>query len=220
MKNKDYSNILIYAALLVTVFRYVGAFVASDVGKIDGIVSIALSVFMGLSGLGMGFLDVLGTAYVFDGWRRVLPKSGDKWSSRFQVLTGFVAGLFLVGLAILTPFTVARVRGEGMAQVLGDADWLWALAVNVAPVLIIGGVTFSQSGFVGVQAHASTLQASSTHDTSTPKSTMHKCKHCDAEFASLPELASHSRWTHPKKIVVERLHDDKVPASNGVNVKK
>lgn len=150
-KGHDYSTLLIWAALAVTVTRYIGAFVASDVGKISGNWSVALTALMAISGIGMGFLDVLGLAYVFDGWRKALPQAGHKWSSRFWVLTIFVIGLFVVGLGILTPFTVARIREVGMAEVLIHADWWWALAVNLAPILIIGGVTFSQSNFVTIR---------------------------------------------------------------------
>ena len=73
-KSRDYSTLLIYAALGVTVPRYIGAFVASDVGQVTGWVSDALSVLMAVSGVGMGVLDILGMAYIFDGWRARLAQ--------------------------------------------------------------------------------------------------------------------------------------------------
>lgn len=152
MKHRDYSQILIFSALLVTVARYIGAFVASDLGSITGQVSEGITILMGLTGVGMGILDVLGGAYIFDGWRRALPKAGHRWSFRFKVLTFFVFSLVGWGIAILVPFTVSRVTHQTMSQVLGTgwALWGWSFAVNLAPYLLIGGVVSSQSGVVTV----------------------------------------------------------------------
>jgi MFS family permease len=213
VKNKhDYSALIIWAALLVTVARYVGAFLASDLGEVHGWVSEGLTILMGVSGLGMGVLDVLGLAYVFDGWRKVLPKAGDHWSSRFKVLTGFVASLFVAGVCILVPFTVSRISSQSMAAALGGQGsvgvWFWSLAVNLAPYLLIGGVTFSQAGFVTIRREVEQDASISMHYPSIQNGakiiqtgSMHPCKQCDAEFATIPELASHSRWQHGKEKV-------------------
>lgn len=141
-KGHDYSTILIWSAALVTVVRYVAAFIASDVGEITGRVSEVITIAMGLSGLGMGILDVIGGTYLFDGWRRKMPASGKPWSNSFKVLTVFIFALIVTGVFILVPFTVSRVTHSSMADVLGRGWWLraWALAVNVAPYLLVGGV--------------------------------------------------------------------------------
>ena len=78
---RDYSGLIIWAALLVTVVRYSGAFVASDVGRVTGWLSDAISIGMAVSGVGMGILDVIGTAYIAEGWRRNLPARGKAWSN-------------------------------------------------------------------------------------------------------------------------------------------
>lgn len=142
-KGHDYSTLLIWAAAVVTVVRYAAAFIASDMGEITGWLSTTITVLMGLSGLGMGILDVIGGTYLFDGWRRVMPATGKAWSSRFKVLTGFVFMLMATGVMILVPFTMSRVTHESMAVVLnteGKLTW-WALLVNLAPYLLIGGVS-------------------------------------------------------------------------------
>lgn len=141
-KQHDYSQILIVSAALVTVVRYAAAFVASDMGQITGDLSHWITGFMGLTGLGMGILDVLGGVYLFDGWRRVMPRTGDKWSFKFKVLTCFVFGLMGAGICILVPFTVSRVSERSLFQVLGDSGWLWLWSgfVNVIPYFLIGGV--------------------------------------------------------------------------------
>ena len=140
-KGHDYSTLLIWSAAVVTVVRYAAAFIASDMGEITGVLSELITVLMGLSGLGMGILDVIGGTYLFDGWRRSMPKSGQSWSSRFKVLTAFVFSLIFTGVLILVPFTVSRVTHTSMASVL-EGGWLagWALLVNLAPYLLIGGV--------------------------------------------------------------------------------
>lgn len=199
---RDYSTLIIWSALAVTVTRYAGAFVASDAGEITGGWSTALTILMAISGVGMGFLDVLGLAYVFDGWRTNLPKAGASWSNRFKVLTGFVLLLVVTGLGILTPFTVARISAETMAETLtGAARWLWSLAVNLAPFLIIGGTIFSQAGFVTVSKDsASTVQALSTSQKNQSMhiqaSSMYVCRKCGKAFETVPALASHARWVH------------------------
>ena len=141
-KGHDYSTILIWAAAIVTVVRYAAAFIASDVGEITGRLSEAITILMGLSGLGMGILDVIGGTYLFDGWRRSMPAAGKSWSTRFKVLTGFVFMLMATGVMILVPFTESRVTHSSMEAVLGDGSGLtwWALLVNLAPYLLIGGV--------------------------------------------------------------------------------
>jgi len=141
-RQRDYSQLLIWSAALVTVVRYSAAFVASDMGQITGDLSHWITAFMGITGLGMGILDVLGGVYLFDGWRRVMPKTGDKWSFKFRVLTLFVFGLMGAGICILVPFTVSRVSERSLFAVLGDTGflWLWSMFVNIIPYFLIGGV--------------------------------------------------------------------------------
>lgn len=145
MKNRDYSQLLIWSAVSVTVVRYMGAFIASDIGSITGIWSEALTVLMGLTGIGMGILDTLGGAYLFDGWRNKMPGTGKKWPFRFKILTFFVFMLFTVGLFILVPFTVSRVSHQSMFIVLESVNllWAWSFSVNIAPYILIGGVATS-----------------------------------------------------------------------------
>jgi MFS family permease len=148
-KQRDIGQVLIYAALIVMVARYMGAFLASDMNEVNGWVSDLLTGLIAISGAGMGVLDVLGAAFVFDGWRSALPRSGAKWSARFRVLTVIVGLMFSSGIVILVPFTMSRVLEQPMSGVLvGGWLWVWAVAVNLAPYLLIGGVMFSQNGIL------------------------------------------------------------------------
>ncbi len=146
-KGHDYTTVLLWSAAIVSVVRYAAAFIASDVGEITGRLSETITVAIGISGLGMGILDVVGGAYLFDGWRRAMPRKGQAWSMRFKVLTVFVLGLPITGVFILTPFTMSRVLHVPLDAVLGDG-WLlalWALLVNIAPAMLVGGASLGHN---------------------------------------------------------------------------
>lgn len=140
----DYANILIYAAIAVTVSRYSGAFIASDLSAIPAWLSTALTVLTGISGVGMGVLDALGLAYMLDAWRRALPRSGQRASNRFLVLSGFAVSTIFSGVGIVSGYTVSRITGTPIGALLFDLSsltpWIWAVLVNAAPYLVIGGV--------------------------------------------------------------------------------
>lgn len=140
-KGHDYSTMLIWAAGLVGMIRYSAAFLASDVGEIIGVTSQVITLLLGISGFAMGILGTFGTTYLFDGWRRKMPSGGHNWSSKFMVLTGFVALAFIAELAILVPFTVSRMEHVSMSAVLGGGVWWWSAAVNIMPMLLLGGVS-------------------------------------------------------------------------------
>jgi len=128
-------------AALVVVIRYAAAFTASDVGEITGTMSTVTTVLMAISGVGMGFLVVFGQIYTFDGWKRSLPKAGQKWTFRFMLLTLVSGLLIMVDVAILVPFTVSRITHMSMDAVLGQGlTWWWSGVVNAAPALLLAGV--------------------------------------------------------------------------------
>lgn len=144
MKIKDWSTRLIFATILITVVRYSAAFMASDLGQITGWLSDVVTFFLTLTGLGMGILDTLGGGLLFNGWRKVMPKTGDNWSFKFKVLTICVFGLVASGMVILVPFTVSRMAHESVTNALGGNTsfwlWVWAGMVNVIPYFLIGGI--------------------------------------------------------------------------------
>lgn len=144
IKGHDYSVMLIWGAAIVGMIRYSAAFLASDVGKIVGVTSDVITVLLGISGFAMGILGTFGTTYLFDGWRRKMPASGQKWPFKFSVLTGFVVLTFICELAILVPFTVSRMEHATMSDVLNDGVWWWSVAVNIMPMLLLGGVSVGQ----------------------------------------------------------------------------
>ena len=140
-KGRDYSEFLIWAAGLVGMIRYSAAFLSSDLGKIVGVTSEIVTVLLGISGFAMGILATFGATYLFDGWRKKMPASGNKWSFKFNVLTIFVFLIFASELAILVPFTVSRMEQASMSEVLNGGVWWWSTAVNIMPLLLIAGVS-------------------------------------------------------------------------------
>ena len=145
MKIKDVSGKLIWATALIAMIRYMGSFIASDMGMITGWLSTVFTIFLAIAGMAMGFLDSIGTALLFNGWRKVMPHNGVKWNFKFKMLTLFVASLFISSLVILVPFTLSRIEQESIAIVLGGigspGEWVWGIMVNAIPFLLIGGVT-------------------------------------------------------------------------------
>lgn len=144
-------GLLVGAATVITAIRYAAAFYMSDAGTLEGVMSQIFSDSLGVAGLAMGVLDIFGTSYLFDGWRKAMPRRGTKWPIRFIVLTFFVFFLLISGPFILIPLTLSRVAGVSMTSVLGGVTSplliTWAAFVNVAPWLIIGGVFVGQQMF-------------------------------------------------------------------------
>lgn len=156
MKIKDWSGVLIFATVVITVVRYMGAFAIADVGQINGIWSEIMSVFLTISGLGMGILDVLGGGLLFNGWRITMPRSGQKWTPRFWVLTICVFGLILSGIVILVPFTVSRMESITIVEALGGKtsalNWVWATMVVSVPYFLIAGVFVGNKMVEGLES--------------------------------------------------------------------
>lgn len=144
MKLKDWADRLIWATVLIAVVRYAGAFAASDLGQITGKWSEVLTILLTLTAVGMGVLDTVGGGLLFNGWSRVFPRSGQRWSLRFIVLTFCVFGLLISGMVILVPFTVSRVAHESILDTLGGKTsgwiWLWASMVNIIPYILVAGM--------------------------------------------------------------------------------
>ena len=205
----DYSTILIWAALLVTVIRYAGAFLASDMGIITGWLSDVMHYGDDSYRTWHGLLGRARAGLYFRGLENEATGNWEKWNNRFLVLTGFVMGMFLTGLTILVPFTVSRVLQEPMGSVLGRSYvWVWAMAVNLAPYLIVGGVVTSTPGFVTVSATDATSTATSIPSipvstaTDAVASATVTCKQCGEVFASRPHLMAHTRYEHPKEVEI------------------
>lgn len=166
---RDYGTLLMMAAFVVAIPRWAGVFISSDTATMPAIISDVLHYINFVAGIGMGFIEVLGAAYLLDAWGKLNPKktwSAKHYDHRWKVLTLFVAGLFALMPFILTPYVVARMTGESVANALG-ATWvqyLWSAAVVMSPIFVIGGVAVAREGLVGVNAAVQPMPVKSESD--------------------------------------------------------
>lgn len=142
----NYGKVLIWSAIIVAVPRWAGAFIAADVAEMPPMVSEFLHWANLIAGIGMGFLEVIASAYLLDAWGKMKPKASHNaksYNHRWKILTIFVIGLFALMPFILAPYIVARMTDQTIAQALGNyatLNYLWAFAVVLSPAFIVGGV--------------------------------------------------------------------------------
>lgn len=142
----NYGKVLIWSAIIVAVPRWAGAFIAADVSEMPQKVSEVLHYANLVAGVGMGFLEVVASAYLLEAWGKMKPKASHNaksYSHKWKVLTGFVIGLFALMPFILAPYIVSRMTDVTIAQALGNSAILsygWAVAVVLSPAFIVGGV--------------------------------------------------------------------------------
>jgi len=163
----DYGQILMWGALLVSMPRWAGAFIAADSTVIPHVVEQGLQAANVLAGIGMGFIEVLGAAYLLDAWGKMKPRkrhNSKHLDHKWVILTGFVAGLFILMPFILAPYIFVRMDGTSLAQLPAWFRSMWAVAVVVSPGFIVGGVAVAQGDLV---SSASTMPAKSQHSAST-----------------------------------------------------
>ena len=204
MKLKDWVDRLIWATVLVTVVRYSAAFMASDVGQIKGFASSVVTFFLTLTGLGMGILDTLGGGLLFNGWSKVFPKAGTRWSMKFKILTFCVFSLIVSGMIILVPFTMSRLANESVLDALGGKfsnwAWIWAGMVNFIPYILIIGVFAGNKMVTDLESSESSQKVSSHEEKVTSNLPTDWRKILPSLTPEQVEFIAHSE---PKKIVYE-----------------
>jgi hypothetical protein len=83
-----------------------------------------------------------------------MPTAKQKVTFRFILLTLVSFLLIVTDVAILVPFTVSRIRHESISLVLGEWDWLWSTAVNIAPALLLAGVALGNQVVATTQTNS------------------------------------------------------------------
>ncbi len=173
MKNRtiDYGKILMWCAVLVSMPRWAGAFISADTAVIPPFINELLHILNLLSGLGMGVLEVLASAYILDAWGKLKPKrtyNAKRLDHRWVVLTGFVVGLFVMMPVILAPYVVARMTAVSVSDVLGAGAFraIWAVAVVLSPAFIVGGVAIANGNLINEKE---TSQATKMKPVKQPK---------------------------------------------------
>lgn len=205
--NREYGQVIMWAAIIVSAPRWAGAFIAADTAAIPPLVDGALQYLNMVSGFGMGLIEVLGTAYLLDAWARMKPRktwNAKHLNQRWLILTGFVAGLFLLMPIILAPYMVARMNGTTVAAVAPAwFEYVWAVAAVLSPAFIIGGVAVARDG--GLVARSQPAPAADVglsaknkpvgKPTPAAKQAEERfaCPQCDRSFGSGQALNAHQR---------------------------
>ena len=231
-KKRDYGQLLMWAAVSVGAPRWAGAMLAADVpaavqqastssAYAGNVIELGLRAASVVSGLGMGLLEVLAMAYMLDALRGMKAwqerGSSRKPNMRYWGTLGFTVGILGLSPFILAPYLVSRMDGMLIGQVLGStaAQYVWAVAVVLAPVFVVGGVAFARPGLVTVshtdsaeggpsqgagsmRADAAQPIAQGTASGATAKQHAFRCEACALEFKSQQAFAAHQRWQHRK----------------------
>lgn len=152
--------VLLWSAMLVESPRWAGAMLAADVATIPEALSVFLNVMNTVSGVAMGVVVVVATAYLLDALRQTKPtvavrrrgETIDRPNFRFWGQMVFVIGLLALTPFVLGPYIVSRMTGDTIAETLTATFWqyTWSVAVVVAPAFVVGGVAFAQPGLVKV----------------------------------------------------------------------
>jgi hypothetical protein len=167
-RGMDLGRLLLWAAVIVSAPRWAGAMLAADVSHIEGWLSAFLNAANTISGLGMGVLEVIATAYLLDALRSHKPtithhrRSGDVVTAnwRFYGILIFAAGLLAMTPMVLAPYMVSRMVGMDIGGALETRPWqyVWSIVVVIVPVFVVGGVAFAQSGLVTIGKAAGATQ--------------------------------------------------------------
>jgi len=149
----NYGKILMWAAIVVSMPRWAGAFISADVANMPNWVNEALHYGNLLSGFGMGFLEVLAAAYMLDAWGKMKPKASwnaKNYDHKWKILTVFIIGLFILMPLILAPYIVSRMTNVSVGSALGNTliQYFWAIAVVLSPAFIVGGVAIANGNLV------------------------------------------------------------------------
>lgn len=143
-----------WSAIAVSMPRWAGAFIAADTQTMPLWVDNGLHYLNMFSGVGMGLIEVLGTAYLLDAWGKMKPRKTHNAKSLDQqwvILTFFVGGLFILMPLILSPYIVARMNNKALSDIGGSLFHIvWSIAVVLSPAFIVGGVAVARDGLVGV----------------------------------------------------------------------
>lgn len=161
MKKLDYGQILMWSAVVVSAPRWAGAMLAADLSHVTGVVSSVLNIGNVISGLGMGLLEVVAIAYMLDAIRTMksgsVVKGISKPNFKFWGVLFFVVGTMIVTPIVLAPYLVSRMVAQDIGTTLSAPIWMyvWAVAVIIAPLFVVGGVAFARPGMIDNKVVAS-----------------------------------------------------------------
>lgn len=188
-------------AVLTAAPRWVGALLAAEGFVLPVVwlpwwipVSAVLSACMAL-------VEGLAFAYVFESWRNQQDKDSDKllWLAILSAV---------IFVAVLAPYIAAQVAHTTLDMILANGAALmgWSIAVGLSTITIVASVGYAQKRRIVRASPKVEVMQPITDASVILASSMHTCKHCGAEFESIPALASHVRWSHAPEKVNGKAH--------------
>lgn len=188
----NYGKVLMWAAIVVSMPRWAGAFISADVSDIPNWVNEALHYGNLIAGFGMGFLEVLAAAYMLDAWGKMKPKASwnaKSYDHKWKILTGFIIGLFILMPLILAPYIVSRMTAVSIGQALHYpfVQYVWSIAVVLSPAFIVGGVSIANGELVETETAKQPKQETKAKpiETKTEKPKQETVKHVSPEVTDI-----------------------------------
>jgi hypothetical protein len=236
-RGMDLGRVLLWSAVVVEAPRWAGAMLAADLKDVDGWLSSALNTGNTMAGVAMGLVNVIATAYMLDALRHERPVisvrravasrrgMGDargtlarptvmveKANWRFYGLLVFIAGLLALTPFVLAPFMVSRMTGETLATVLRSAQeqYVWAVTVVLAPIFVIGGVSFAQPGLVGMS-----VQNVAAVETGLPKVSAQVSEKGDGKPATYGKWKTWRKVPEAERLKIAAMNVGEVVATYG-----
>lgn len=206
MRRRDYGSLIMWSAVVVSMPRWAGAFIAADTVTISPIVDEVLHLANLVAGAAMGPIEVLGAAYLLDAWGKMKPRK--TWNAksldhRWKVLTVFVAGLFILMPLILSPYIYVRMNSLSLAALPAWFQAVWSIAVVWSPAFLVGGVAVAREGLVTSDgpyagAYAGIERAEPAVPTVRKRAEqanpLYECEACGRSFGSGQGLNAHRRF--------------------------
>lgn len=145
-----FEQMLMVAAILVSGPRWVGAFLMIENIELAGTAAKIFSIALVISGVGMGIVEVAGSAFLFQAIPRV------KGKRRLQIVWAAFWGSIAVMLLVQVPYLMAVQDGVTVSEMLAQTNailaaivkGIWSFSTVLATILIVGGVAATQDSLV------------------------------------------------------------------------
>ena len=181
MTDDQQADLIKIAAVVTAVPRWAGALMAAD-GVAVPADWLSLWRYMAFfMSLAMAAVEGFAISFVFNRWRNQTDK-------RANLLLWLAIAMLVDFAVILTPYIVANVTEQSLAQVLGASWllWLWSGAVAASTGLVVGSVGYAQ------RDKPARREGKARTSQKLPAKAGFTCDHCGLDWGSQAALNAHS----------------------------